>query len=495
MVKEATGTRPVLRAKSSAPTSSVSAAAADADRVSFHSSAGRTTLPAWSSSTMPCCWPPTESALTSASPPASSNAADKARHQWSGWTSVPSGWAVRPSRTSFPVSASRTTTLQLWVEESTPATRVMGAAVTVSAGAEQVLDEELLQLHETEALAAEVGVGVEVLIGGAVRAELLVPFARVERGFVDLRNAGGLQRGLDLGVGAESLGAFLEQQVGLHVGGRGVPHAVDVLGAAGLVVEVARAVVGRSAVWPAVFEQVHERERVLQVAVAEHQVLVELDAALAVEVDVEELALVERLGDPVGEVQAGHLLVPGFGVDAHQFGALEGFDERQGVAQGGQEDVAAGFVGLGLDGEPDVVALVGDVVAQQVHGLAVAFQGAADVLGGVVFTAFAAAPHDEGLGTELGGQVNVVQDFAQGEAPDSAVVAGEAAVLEDGVAEEVGGDHRDDHAGGAEVAEPVDGFDRIQRRAGGGTELVLGLPAHRPEAEGKLVVTGGLNRH
>ena len=198
------------------------------------------------------------------------------------------------------------------------------------------------------------------------------------------------------------------------------------------------------------------------------------------------------------------------------------------MAERGQQDVAAGLVGLGLDGEPDVVALVRDVVAEQVHGLAVAFQGAADVLGGVVFAAFAAAPHDEGLRTELGGEVDVAEDLAQGEAPHAAVVAGEAAVLEDGVAEEVGGDHRDDHAGGlqrarepvdfalavgrgaaegeevvvverdavgAEVAELVDGFHRVQRRAGGGAELVLGLPAHRPEAEGKLVVTGGLNRH
>jgi hypothetical protein len=243
---------------------------------------------------------------------------------------------------------------------------------------------------------------------------------------------------------------------------------------------------------------------------------------------VEELALVERLGDAVGEVQPGHLLVPRFRVDAHQFRALERFDEREGVAQGGEQDVAAGFIGLRLNGKPDVVALVRDIVAQQVHRLTVAFQGAADVLGGVVFAAFPPAPHDEGFGTEFGGEVDVVQDLAEGEAPHAAVVAGEAAVLEDGVAEQVGGDHRDDHsrglqragqsvnfplavsggaaegkevvvverdAVGAEVTEPVDGLDGVQRRAGGGAELVLRLPAHRPEAEGKPVFTGGLNRH
>ena len=40
-----------------------------------------------------------------------------------GSTSVPSGCRAKPRRTRRPVSASRTTTLQDWVEESTPATR------------------------------------------------------------------------------------------------------------------------------------------------------------------------------------------------------------------------------------------------------------------------------------------------------------------------------------------------------------------------------------
>ena len=47
---------------------------------------------------------------------------------------------------------------------------------------------------------------------------------------------------------------------------------------------------------------------------AEHEVLVVLDAALAVEVDVEQLARPQRLGDAGGEVQPGHLLVADLGV-------------------------------------------------------------------------------------------------------------------------------------------------------------------------------------
>ena len=93
---------------------------------------------------MPCCWAPTETAATSSRPPAWATAWLSASHQASGWTCVPSGWAARPVRTSAPVSASRTTTLQDWVDESTPATRGIGR----SARAEQVLERELVQRDE-----------------------------------------------------------------------------------------------------------------------------------------------------------------------------------------------------------------------------------------------------------------------------------------------------------------------------------------------------------
>ena len=142
---------------------------------------------------------------------------------------------------------------------------------------------------------------------------------------------------------------------------------------------------------------------------AEHEVLVVLDAALAVEVDVEELAVVQRLRDAGGEVQARHLLVADLGVEAHELGSLERVDERERVAERRQQDVAARLVGLRLDREADVVALVGDVVAEQVHGLAVALERLADVLRGVVLGALAAAPHDEGLRAELGGEVELAE--------------------------------------------------------------------------------------
>ena len=58
-VVAATGTTPVASAQACAPSSPTRSAAASAERVSFHSRAGRTTSSASSSRTMPCCWPPT----------------------------------------------------------------------------------------------------------------------------------------------------------------------------------------------------------------------------------------------------------------------------------------------------------------------------------------------------------------------------------------------------------------------------------------------------
>ena len=266
------------------------------------------------------------------------------------------------------------TTLHDCVDESTPATSRHAGEPVRPARAEQVLERELLQAHEAEALAAEVRVRVEVLVRRAVGEQVVVRLALAQGRLRELGHAGGLERLLHLGVGAERRGALLEQQVRAHVRGGGVPDAVLVLGAARLVVEVARALVGGRAAGAAVLQQVDERERVVQVAVAEHQVLVVLDAALAVEVDVEELAVVQRLRDAGGEVQAGHLLVADLGVEADELGVLERVDEGERVADGRQQDVAAGLVRLGLDGEAQVVALVGDVLAEQVHGLAVAVE-------------------------------------------------------------------------------------------------------------------------
>src|SRR3954447_4374671 len=368
-VNDATGTSPTASTQGCGPpSSSIRSRAACAERVSFHSSAGRTTSPSSSRQTMPCCWPPTAIAATSSRPPASASAVDSASSHAAGSTSVPGGWGARPDRTSSPVSASRTTTLHAWVDESTPATRVRAV---MSAGAEQVLQGQLREADGADAAVAG-GHGIEVLERRAVAQQVLVGLALGQgrlRGLGHARLGQGL---LHLGVGAEGQRPLLEQQVAAHVGRRGIPDAPDLLGAQRLVVEVPRALVARAARREAVLQQVDGGERGQQVAVAEDEVLVVPRPFLAVEVEVEQLALPQRLGDAVRVVQAGHLLVPDLGVEADEVGVLEGGDEPEGVADGRQEDVAARLVRLGLQRQAQAVAAVDGVLGEGVDGLAVA---------------------------------------------------------------------------------------------------------------------------
>ncbi len=234
----------------------------------------------------------------------------------------------------------------------------------------------------------------------------------------------------------------------------------------------------------------------------------------------EQLVVPQRLGDGVDHVEVGHLLVPDLGVEPDHVGVVERVDERQRMADGRQEDVAARLVRLRLEGEADVVAAVEGVAAQRVERLAVAVQRGADVLGHVHLGALAAAPEHVGVGAELGGEVEVAHHLAQREPADLAVVGGERALLEHRVEEQVGGDHRHDQPGlvqraaqpleaalplglahlerhdvvvverdapRAQLGQAVHGAHRIERRPGGVTERIAGLPADRPQAERELV--------
>ena len=125
-VNDADGTLPVRRAHSAGPPSSaMSAVACGADRMSFHSRAGRITWPAWSSTTMPCCWAatPIASARSSSPRPAS----PRACHHSCGSHSVPSGCGALACPTTVPSSAWHSSTLVDWVDESTPATSISGS--------------------------------------------------------------------------------------------------------------------------------------------------------------------------------------------------------------------------------------------------------------------------------------------------------------------------------------------------------------------------------
>ena len=188
---------------------------------------------------------------------------------------------------------------------------------------------------------------------------------------------------------------------------------------------------------------------------------------------------------------------PTSGFTPDELGVLEARDERDRVADGRQQDVAARLVGLGLDREADVVAPVDDELGEHVHRLGVAVERGAHVLGLVVLRALAPAPQDERPRAELGGELEVAQHLAQRVAAHAAVVAGEPAVLEHRVGEQVGGDHRHGHAVVGELlAEAVDDRVAVGGRAAERHEVVVverdapcaePTPAARPRPAGRAV--------
>ena len=259
-------------------------------------------------------------------------------------------------------------------------------------------------------------------------------------------------------------------------------------------------------------------EGLLEVLGAEAEVLVIAADPLAVEVDVEQLARPQRLPHPVREREPGHRLVRHLGVDAHHLGAVQHGDEVQCVAHGGQEDVAAGLVGLGLDGELQRVPLLDHVVRQQVDRLAVALERVTRVLGHAHLGALAPAPEHVDLGAELGPEIDREHRLADRRPAHAAVVGGEGAVLERRMAEQVGRRHphaepaltqgvlerSDDpvalggrgavgdevvvvqaHAPGAGVGQAVDGVHGIARWSRRLAERVAPRIAHGPQPEGE----------
>ena len=267
-------------------------------------------------------------------------------------------------------------------------------------------------------------------------------------------------------------------------------------------------------------QQVDEVEGALQVAVTEHEVLVVLDAMLAVEVDMEQLAVPERLGDAVDEVEARHLLVTDLGVEPDHLAVLQRLDEGERVSDRREEHVAAGLVRLRLEREAEAVSLVDDVPAEEVERFLETVERGAEVLGRVGLRTLASSPEHVRAGPQLGGEVDVAHDLADREAADVAVVAREGAVLEDRMREQVRREHRRHEPGRrervleaadvlvssgviraerdevvvmegdaprAELGEPIDGLDRVEVRPRGVPEGIARLPAHRPHPEAELV--------
>ena len=134
--------------------------------------------------------------------------------------------------------------------------------------------------------------------------------------------------------------------------------------------------------YPPELEDVDGPECAARVACAEAQILVVPRAVLAVEVDVEQLAVPQRLSKAVREVQARHLLVTDLRIEPDHLRMLELVDEGERVPDGRQQDVAARLVGLGLDGKTQVVVLLDDIAREDVERFLVAIECGTDILCG-----------------------------------------------------------------------------------------------------------------
>src|SRR5262245_34949588 len=302
--------------------------------------------------------------------------------------------------------------------------------------AEQQIDHELVEFFVWQSLLRQFG-PVEVHRLDLFRAF----FGEFQRDRLERRVGRtdfGEQR-LNLFILAELPGLLFEDQVISHATGGEIPDALFVLAAIGVRVEMPRAFVAL------LFEHLDQEEEVLDALGTEAKVLIEARAFLVVQVDVEELARFERLRDHVVEVQARHLLVTDLRVDADHFMMIERVDETQVGAGRREVDVAARLVRLGFERELIAVALRDRIFAEEVHRLAEPLYRLAGVSGRVDLCAFAAAPEDVNLRADLGAEVHSAHRLLNRVKADARVVRCERAVLKDGIVEEIGGRHRDDH--------------------------------------------------
>src|SRR5579883_588528 len=272
-------------------------------------------------------------------------------------------------------------------------------------------------LHRIGAVAA----AQQLLVGGVAAVDLL-------------------EQLLDFGVLLEVLHFGFEHIVGAHAAEGEVPDALLIFGAVGMGIEVVRAVI------VLLFQQFDEEEHALDVLCPKADVLVKARAALIVQVDVEELARVERLCDGVDEIETGHVFVRHLWIDTNHLWMVQRVDEGEHVADGWQVDIGARLIWLRLQSEAQVVAVVNYILAQEVHGVAHALEGHNRVFRRLRVNAFAPAPEDVNAGSQLRAQIDCLHGLLQSVGAYCGVIRGESSIFEDRVEEEIGSGHRHDHA-------------------------------------------------
>ena len=122
---------------------------------------------------------------------------------------------------------------------------------------------------------------------------------------------------------------------------------------------------------------------------------------------------------------------------AHSLGILGELGNGQRMPGGGQVGVIHGLIGLGLDGQPDLLV----VLEHRIESLDQQFGGARSRLGFAQVGAFAGQPQHQDVGAQFVGDVDALSGTIDGVAAQLRIVAGVATV--DGLRSEpqAGGDH------------------------------------------------------
>ena len=146
------------------------------------------------------------------------------------------------------------------------------------------------------------------------------------------------------------------------------------------------------------------------------------------------------------EIQAGHLFVGHFRIDADHVGMIESGNKAEVMACGGHINIAARLVGFGFEGEAITVAAIDVVFAEIIDGFAETFDGFIGATACIGFHTFATAPENENFRAQFRAEIHGAKRFLQGVGTDFRIVRSESAIAKDRVKEERNGGHGNNDA-------------------------------------------------
>src|SRR5258705_5054138 len=118
-------------------------------------------------------------------------------------------------------------------------------------------------------------------------------------------------------------------------------------------------------------QQLHKKEEGFDRLGDEPEVLIEARPLLIVQIDVKQLACLNRLCDNVIKIESGHLLVTDFGIYAYHFSVIQGSDKTEHRARCRQVDITARLIGFCFECKLVVITLIERVLAKEVECLAI----------------------------------------------------------------------------------------------------------------------------